>query len=498
MLGRIVMICFAILLPVATLGITFVTSDPAVPARLTLQSAEARDQDDVAFWLHPTDLSHSTIITSDKSANKIFVYDLDGTTVQAIPARHPGNIDTRYGFRFGTASVDIVAFNERDTNTIRVYKVSPETRQLERIDDGNIVSGPNYGFTLYKNPATGKIYAFASGAASLLPWRHDFVVSQFELVDTGYGRVSAARPLRRIRFGNTVEGMVADDEQGKLYVSEEPVGIWKFDAEPYSPSAGTKIAAVGENRLAADVEGLTLYYLPGGRGYLIASSQGNSRFNVYERKPPHDFRATFTVDGVTHTDGIDVINLPLNANFPGGVFASHNGRSAPHPVQMVRWDDIATRLNLPVDTHYWDPRRVTPSSTPTVVASGTVNASSEKNHGPTGNNIDRAAPTATAALVAAGKVKDDEGRFQVQASCSDNVNAGVTTTAQLNSIPVTDGQAVKLELDGETKIKIKPGSYFKIKAPEFRLVVACRDAAGNVNTAAATPPFATSGRKHSR
>lgn len=494
--SRIVVICLSILVPAVTLGLGFVTAEPAIPPSLTLEGAGAGDQDDMTFWLHPTDLSQSTIITSDKSANKVYVYDLEGKSLQTIAARHPGNIDTRYGFRFGTASVDIVAFNERDTNKIRVYKVNPATRQLEQIDDDNIVSGPNYGFTLYKSPATGRIYAFTSGAASSLPWRHEFMVKQFELVDTGHGRVSAAGPLRRLRFGNTVEGMVADDEQGQLYLSEEPVGIWKFDAEPYSSAAGTKIAAVGENGLAADVEGLAIYYMPGERGYLIASSQGNSAFNVYERNAPHDFRGSFAVEGVMRTDGIDVINLPLNANFLQGLFAVHNGRGAPHPVQMVRWGDIAAALNLPVDTAYWDPRKGIPTGTSPMIAGGGDEAPGQKGRAAAGSKIDRSATAVTAALIPAGKVKDDKGRFQVQASCSGNRDAGVITTAELNGIPVTNGQAVKLELDDETEIKRKSGKYLKLEAPEFRLVVACRDAAGNVTRAHATPSFARSSHEH--
>ncbi len=507
MRSKLLAIGVLILMFAVTVGIELATAQPAISPSLTLQAAGAADQDDMTFWLHPTDLSRSTIITSDKSANKLFVYDLAGKTLQVIAAEQPGNVDTRYGFRLGGELVDVVAFNERKTNKIRVYKVNPLTRQLEQIDDGRIDSGPNYGFTLYKSPGTGRFYAFTSPHSGW--WQRLFGalrVKQFELVDAGGGRVTALGPLRELRLGSTVEGMVADDEERKLYVAEESVGVWKFDAEPTGAASGTQIAAVAENGLTADVEGLALYHMPNGHGYLIASSQGNSTFAVYERKSPHRFLGAFAIDGVAHTDGIEVVNLPLNAGLSQGVFASHNGRASPHPVQIVKWDDIARALKLRVDVAYWDPRKGTPGDLPaTLVASGpaertpahaaaavaddTRKASARSDPPVGGSNAERRLLAVTAALVAAGKVKDDEGRFRVRVRCGDNLAAGVTTTADLNGIPVVDGQIVKLEIDDENEVKRKKNGVLKIEAPAFRLGVACRDSAGNVGTAAATPAF---------
>src|SRR5262245_22812927 len=67
-----------------------------VPATLACTAPQSRDQDDMCVWVHPADASQSTIITSDKKAKKLFVYDLEGKVIQTIPARHPGNVDVRY------------------------------------------------------------------------------------------------------------------------------------------------------------------------------------------------------------------------------------------------------------------------------------------------------------------------------------------------------------------------------------------------------------------
>ena len=87
-----------------------------------------------------------------------------------------------------------------------------------------------------------------------------------------------------IEVGSQVEGCVADNDLGRLYLGEEDVGIWRYGAEPDSGSSRTLVARVGENGLEADVEGLTIYYGSGSKGYLIASSQGNDSFKVYETR----------------------------------------------------------------------------------------------------------------------------------------------------------------------------------------------------------------------
>jgi 3-phytase len=352
---RLLIVHLSIVLFVIGPGIKISVAQPIVSSSLTLAAPGSEDQDDMTFWLHPTDLPQSTIIASDKSADNLFVYDLNGNTLQRIAAEKPGNIDTCYGFPLGTDRVDIVAFNERSTNKIRVYKVNPVTRLLEQIDRGNIDSGPSYGFSLYKSPSTGKFYAF-TGPESPTD------VKQFELVDAGNGQVAGVGPLRQLQRLGQSEGIVADDETGHLYVAEESGGIWEFNAEPDGAVTGTKIASVGQNGLNDDVEGITIYHTPNGEGYLIASSQGSDTFNVYQRQAPHAFVGAFAVSGATKTDGVEVTNLPLNTNFSQGIFALHNGRSRPCPVQVVKWEDIATPLGLTIDTRYWDPRVGTRSS----------------------------------------------------------------------------------------------------------------------------------------
>ncbi|RME00459.1 MAG: phytase, partial [Calditrichaeota bacterium] len=320
-----------------------------VSSDLTLKDSEIKDQDDMCIWLHPTDLSKSTIITSDKAASKLFIYDLEGNTLEVVPiSGKPGNIDTRYNFPFGGQKIDIVAFNNRGHNTIEVYKVNPQTRGLEKIDDGSIKTGSNYGFCLYHSPQSGKFYGFTTSKSGN--------IEQYELMEKN-GRVTGQQ-VRAWAFKSITEGCVCDDETGQAYFAEESKGIWKIGAEPKDGTSPKLIAKVGDaSGLESDVEGLTIYYAANGKGYIIASSQGASKFTIVERTPPHAPAGEFSVSNVKSTDGIDVINLPLNSRFSQGIFVFHNGRKSPYSVGVVRWDEIASTVGgLRIDTHYWDPR----------------------------------------------------------------------------------------------------------------------------------------------
>ena len=101
------------------------------------------------------------------------------------------------------------------------------------------------------------------------------------------------------------------------------------------------IAAGGHFR--PDAEGLTIVYLPGGGGYLIASSQAGSNtlnsYLVYDRLGTNAFIREFRVidgpqtDGCGWTDGIDALATNLGPSFPHGIFiCQDNANSLPGTV----------------------------------------------------------------------------------------------------------------------------------------------------------------------
>ena len=314
------------------------------------------DQDDMCVWVHPDDPAKSTVISSDKSKKKLFVYDLNGSVVQSLPVSKPGNIDIRYGFPLNGEKIDIVAYNDRESSLVKVFKIDPITRELSCVDDGNIKTVVNYGFTLYVSPIPKKYYAFVS------PDPHeDNKIWQFELFDNGSGQISG-NLVRSFAIvdGERVEGMVADDETAKLYIAEENVGIRKYNAEPDGGLEGELIRSTANDPLEEDIEGITIYYLPDGKGYIIASSQVSdiefgTHYDVFEREIPHKYVTSFMLDQVGSTDGIDVCSANLGSGFPDGIFLAHNG-SQKRQIVVTDWGKIANGEGLTIDVDYGNPR----------------------------------------------------------------------------------------------------------------------------------------------
>jgi 3-phytase len=331
-----------------------------VPVNATLETDPALTAgdavDDPAVWLHPTDPSKNLIIGTDKQSG-LFVYGLDGKTVQRLADGNMGNVDVRYGFPLGGMKVALVVANNRTTNGQSVYAVDPATRQLTAVGDGPLATGiVVYGSCLYRSAATGKYYSFVNDKNG--------VVQQWELAESGVGKVKATM-VRSFDVGTQVEGCVADDELGQFYVGEELIGVWKYGAEPSAGMARVQVDSTSAGgHLTADVEGLAIYYAKDRTGYLIASSQGNNSFAIYRRDGANAYVGTFTIadgaiDGVSDCDGVEVLSFPFGPAFPQGIVLAQDGvnTGGNQNFKAVPWQVIANAFTpkLVIDTSQ-DPR----------------------------------------------------------------------------------------------------------------------------------------------
>ncbi len=298
--------------------------------------------DDSAIWRNSSNPSQSLVIGTDKLGG-LAVYNLSGSELHYYSVGRPNNVDLRYGFQLSGNPIDIVAASERDSDTILLYRVDQATNGL--VDVRAVARGTGIGVAglcMYKSPATNKYYVFVGDSSG--------TVKQFELSDNGAGKVDY-QSVRTLSLSSVTEGCVADDTHQKLYVAQEDVAIWSFGAEPDSGTSGTRIADVGDH-LTADIEGLAIYTKAGGSGYLIASSQGSDDFAVFDRVS-HAYLGRFsitagTVDGVDHTDGIDVTSSSLGSSYPDGLFIAQDNTngSSNQNFKLVSWQIIAGALGL--------------------------------------------------------------------------------------------------------------------------------------------------------
>ncbi|MBW4633849.1 MAG: phytase [Iphinoe sp. HA4291-MV1] len=353
------------------------------------------DADDPAIYVNSSNPEQSLVLTVVKNAG-LRVYDLSGNLLQEV---NPGdirynNIDLQYGFNLDGNSVDIAVATDRNNDKLAIFKINPHPNTsgeyLEDISDRSIgtlfqaspfeppyspSSRSAYGITLYRSPVTDDYYVFANR-------RETGDVAQYKLIDTGNGKIGTER-VRNFTVPTTagrdaqLEGMVADQELGFLYIGQEDVGIWKYQAEPNGGTSATlidKVKDLGGSYVEDDVEGLSIYYGKDGTGYLLASSQGDSTFAAYTREGHNDFLGHFAVgnngaiDSVQESDGADVTNVPLGSNFPNGVFITQDGSNLPANIvdgenvntnfKLVPWENIAYAFPNPltIDTSSYNPR----------------------------------------------------------------------------------------------------------------------------------------------
>jgi len=344
----------------ATLKLPTGDDAPAAPrSKLALVQATMETQpvdhdgdaaDDPAIWVHPTDPARSAVIGTDKKGG-LAVYDLSGKRLQFLPDGKMNNVDLRGGFRLGGRMVTLIAASDRSHKSIALYTIDPQTRLLRNVADGvqpTNLSDP-YGLCMYRD-RRGQTFVFVGDP--------DGLVRQWKLTATPAGKVRA-RPVRDIRFDTQTEGCVADDETGALYVAEEDVALWKLGANAKAGSARKAVARVADNpALRDDLEGVGLYAQPGGKGYLVVSSQGNNSYAVFRREGDNAYVGSFAVtangengvDGISETDGLDVTSASLGAGLENGAFVAQDGRNIAPPerqnFKLVPWSVIAEKLKL--------------------------------------------------------------------------------------------------------------------------------------------------------
>lgn len=299
--------------------------------------------DDPAIWPHPVDPALSLLIGTNKKGG-LMVMDMQGNLLDYLKGSTPNNVDIRENFPLDGAMVPLVVASDRTSNSLLAWRFDADTRKLIPVPvSGCAPKMEVYGVGMYHSPSTHKFYAFITSK----PGR----VEQWELRDGEHG--IDAILARAFEFGGQNEGCVADDERGVVYVAEEVKAIWRLGAEPDSPFEPVAVDSVKpEGRLSADIEGLALCRDADGRSYLVASSQGESAFYVYDASDGNACLGRFEVgkgdgiDAVTGTDGIDVSCANVGPGFEDGVFVVQDDKNngGNQNFKLVPWRQIRDAL----------------------------------------------------------------------------------------------------------------------------------------------------------
>ncbi len=315
--------------------------------------------DDPAIWVNNRNPSNSIIFGTDKKSG-IYSYNLQGQELSYTNLGNINNIDTRtinvgddenvsdFTFLFASnrtlGSVDLWVFEDNETrekleNNSWEVPSKPSFRGKSDIIVYGICAGidPKYGLVAFLTEDTGPR------------------VEVWNLTENGLNLITT------FNNGGESEGCVYDDQNRTLFISEEEVrGVLKayrlddsFDfSEPY-------IVDSRDGQIGGDPEGVSLYKTPNNSGYLILSSQGDSKFNLYDRNYPYDYITSFrigsskSIDNVTDTDGIETINFKLSDEYPEGIMIAQDGYnkdglwSKKQNFKFVSFQDILEAVDVP-------------------------------------------------------------------------------------------------------------------------------------------------------
>lgn len=315
------------------------------------RAAESDVADDIAVWVNPENSEDSYIIGTDKFGG-LAVYDFTGAQVHYYADGNMDNVDLRYDFSYQGASIAIVGCTNRTTNTVDFYKVGDEGA-LEKLplQITSDMQEQVYGFAL--GQYDGNFYAFADSKLG--------EVEQWRIYEDENGNL-AAEKVRIYELSAVVEGVVADDKTGTLFIAVEDEAIYYASFAEDGDATPTKIesSAVATNdAIEADIEGLAVYRY-GENNYLLASSQGNSTYAIFDLDAAYEYIGSFAieagvVDGTDETrdgtDGIEAISVPIGDAFPYGVFIAQDNDNMDDGVlvaqdfKVVDWRKIQAFIN---------------------------------------------------------------------------------------------------------------------------------------------------------
>ncbi len=317
--------------PTAPLPIAGIATATVTAKAETAPVGTANDDaaDDPAIWRNQSSPQRSLIVATDKKAG-LYVYGLDGKVRHFLQAGRLNNVDL---IDLGRRGIIVVASDRNDEANakLQIYRLDPRSASLTPLGAVSGGAGEAYGVCLLRNGRD--LFAF-----SVL--KHG-AINQVR-IDLA-GTSPAGTIVRSMALGTQSEGCVADPRTAMLYVGEEDVGIWAFDARATGPLVGKLVAPVDGRHLTADVEGLALAPAGASGGWLIASSQGDNAYALYEVpsfKPAGRFRIGAGVVGSTEeTDGIAVNTGSFGNDFAGGLFIAQDGQNAPaaQNFKLVSW-----------------------------------------------------------------------------------------------------------------------------------------------------------------
>ena len=249
----------------------------------------------------------------------------------------------------GEHGIVVIASDRTDpvNSKLALFLLDPATGSLASL--ASVPSGAGEGYGVCVAPAPRIAMVGAPDAMTAYAAIKDGTVRQISITHKD-GKVEH-KAGASWKLKTQIEGCVVDPATGALYVGEEDVGIWKID--PARPEAAPVLfAAADSKQLVPDVEGLALATREGVSSLLVASSQGDNAYAVFDTATGTlmgRFRINGgALDGTSETDGIELAVGDYGSGFEQGVFIAQDGDNGggTQNFKLVSWAAILAALRL--------------------------------------------------------------------------------------------------------------------------------------------------------
>jgi 3-phytase len=323
-----------------------INTGPGVVQPVVVTDPVRYDTDDPAIWVNRLNPAQSLVIGTDKDSDGgLYVFDLKGKEVPGKTVhglKRPNNVDIGYGLPLGGQPIDFALVTERETGLLRAFRLP----DMQPLDHGNLAvfegdaDGERMpmGIALYTRPTDHAMFAVVGRKTG----PRQGYLAQYQLADDGQGQLQMklVRKFGTWSGNKEIESIAVDNELGFIYYSDEGVGVRKYAADP--AQGNTELALFARTGFAEDHEGISIYKTGPKTGYVLVSDQGASQFRFFPRQgtaaDPNAHPELRMVKVAAHfSDGSDITNVPLNAQFPHGLFVAMSDNRT---FQYYRWEDM--------------------------------------------------------------------------------------------------------------------------------------------------------------
>ena len=290
--------------------------------------------DDPALIINFKNPRESLFFGTDKTAG-VYLYNLKGVKKSFSALGAINNIDVRQE----NSEIYLAATN-RSNQSIEYWVIDQDTFFANTHESQDIFSLSKRSFSI---SSSIDIYGICIGMIGGTP-------VAFATEDRGprveMWTLENQKLIGVFDNGGESEGCVFDDENQTLFISEEETnGVLKaYDLNQEYPFAnpvmvdsrdlyGPLIKPNGQliGNIGGDPEGVAIYKTSDTEGYVLLSSQGDNKYNVYNRQKPYQFISSFTVDdspsgidGTSHTYGISISSYNLGGKFYKGIMIAQD------------------------------------------------------------------------------------------------------------------------------------------------------------------------------